>query len=321
MGFFESFMGSSLANIIGLNEVGNALKNTQLSVNMDIPVMPREPKEQIDLPSEVQKGLYGRAIKSLDQGNYEVAIPLLIRAIKIDQNNYPECYGVLGVCFHISGKFDIALECYDRALHLYDRRKRAISDTNSNNILSSYLPQKDADQVNIMTIDKVREHKREIMERNPNWESPESWYESTYTWMYYPELIRRLSEKCEKRESINKSSSADKVKNEDEELKSPGRSKTRPDVKDKPVDKRYTLASDSVCPHCKVKLTKEPTLVTECPSCHILIYVRELHKHKYAVTKNQANEIDGEKLVKSGMTEKPKTIRKHKRQHYTRVSK
>ena len=301
MGFIESFMGSGLANITALHEAGNALKNTQLSVDMDIPLMPREPKEQIDLPSDVQKGLYGRALEALNKGDFETAAPLLIRAIKIDPYNYPECYGALGVCCHISGKFDIALECYDRALHLYDRRKRAISDTNSNNILSSYLPQKDADQVNIMTIDNVRENKREIMEIDPDWKSPESWYESTYTWMYYPELIRRLSEKCEKREGVKKlvAKSAVKMSGTNANIEIPVneiRDKRKLNVAIKAVDlKLLTLTSQSICPYCKNKLKKIPLSKTRCPSCKQFLYVINWNDNTYAVTDVERRAVNRQK--------------------------
>ena len=67
--------------------------------------------------TDIQKKLFKRAIKAFEGKKYEEAIPLLIRAIKLNPY-YPPYYSGLGNCYANLGQYDNALECYDKALDL-----------------------------------------------------------------------------------------------------------------------------------------------------------------------------------------------------------
>ena len=111
MGFIESLLGSGLANAITLQSIAGALK--EASPNSGV----YERKPDIPPRTGIQKELLERAGKAIKGKKYDVALPLLIRALKLDPN-YLYYYSALGVCYHNLGKLDIALECYDKALDL-----------------------------------------------------------------------------------------------------------------------------------------------------------------------------------------------------------
>lgn len=67
--------------------------------------------------SEIQRKLFQRARKAFEGKKYEAAIPLLIRAIRLNPY-YPPYYTALGTCYKNLGQYEDALECYDRALDL-----------------------------------------------------------------------------------------------------------------------------------------------------------------------------------------------------------
>jgi tetratricopeptide (TPR) repeat protein len=140
MGFIESLLGSGLANAITLHSVASAFKESRSYPSADASIDASEVADALSQESAdqrrlryvaqrtgIQKELLQRAEKALNEGKYDIALPLLIRALKLDPL-YLYYYGALGVCHQNQGKFDIALECYDMALDLAD--KASLSDLN-----------------------------------------------------------------------------------------------------------------------------------------------------------------------------------------------
>jgi len=284
MGFFESFMGSSVANLVTLKAIGDSSRESINSNNVDPTPQIISQNEPI-IASYVQKYLFGRALETIENREYEIALSLFKRILKLDPYHFPIYYGYLGVCLHCLEQYDSALECYDEMLDLADKMWGYFNPN------GEFIPSS-REHMNFLEQIKPGLSNKEEAELLKRYESRKSIWN----------CVLILSEKCEKQK---------KISNIDvEELHKScfyflpisfvaylhEKSEARPDVKKSQIDKRYTLASAAICPSCKAKLKKEPTLVTECPSCRVSIYVRDLDKHRYAVTQNQANEIDREKL-------------------------
>jgi tetratricopeptide (TPR) repeat protein len=220
MGFIESLLGSGLANAITLHAIGSALK--QQPINTIDMSWENEPIEDKNLPTNIQKELYQRANEALNDGNYTEATSLLIRAIRTDPNNYPECYGILGICYHLSGQFDVALECYDKTLHLEEKISRSSGDMDSNRLISSYLSKNEREQIAALardgafsaiekyhlTFDSQKEKTFDKKYPTTYFKELKNTYKDLYQAVYYSSeykaTIQNLSDKCEKRESIGK---------------------------------------------------------------------------------------------------------------------
>ena len=149
MGFIESLLGSGLANAITLHAVSDSFKDARVTLPISIQSTGRPTNNATIDPSSVasliadvliskssearqlkyfadrtgiQKDLFYRAEKAIVSEKYDEALPLLIRAFRLDPL-YIFYYSALGVCQHNQAKFDVALECYDVALDLADRAR------------------------------------------------------------------------------------------------------------------------------------------------------------------------------------------------------
>lgn len=108
--FIEALLGSGLSSAIALNATAEAFKEESLRSGINV-------QSESTARIGVQKELLDRAIKAIGTKKYEEAIPLLIRAIKLD-SYYPPYYSSLGNCYLNLRQFDNALECYDKTLDL-----------------------------------------------------------------------------------------------------------------------------------------------------------------------------------------------------------
>mgnify|MGYP000303553521 CR=1 FL=1 len=119
MGFIEALLGSGISGAIALKATADAFKEESTGLGMYY--RPESPER-----TGIQKELLDRALKAIKREKHQEAIPLLIRAIKLDPY-YPIYFSTLGNCYLSLGQYDIALECYDKTLDL-DGKVYVITD-------------------------------------------------------------------------------------------------------------------------------------------------------------------------------------------------